>query len=130
MAANCVQRYPTRIAGFGAIAAIACGSLYFMNETQYQYTDNLPERNPASIAINKIDDKLTGTDTLTVLLEWPKGQAPSHEEMISAIDQAHAILESEPKLGQVSSMHNVKEWYERGSENADMFAFLENANAT
>lgn len=130
IAASWVKNYSNRIAAIGVIAALACGSLYFMNETQYQYKDNLPQGNPASVAINKIDEKLTGTDTLTVLIEWPKDKKPTHEEMLSAIDQAHAIMEREARLGQVSSLHNVKEWYEQGSLNKDMFDFLEEANTS
>lgn len=128
IAAGWVMRFPARIAATGAIAALLCGSLYALNETQYQYKDNLPQGNPASIAINKIDDKLSGTDTLTVLIEWPADKKPTKGKMLDAINEAHAIMMAEPKLGQVSSLHNVEQWFNAGSNGGDMFAFLEKAD--
>lgn len=129
LAANLVLKYPRRIAAAGAVAALVCGSLYALNETQYQYKDNLPQGNPASRAINEIDERLSGTDTMTVLIQWPEDAKPGNAEMLAAIDEAHAIMETEGKLNQVSSLHGVKEWYESGTQgNGDLLAFLEKAD--
>jgi predicted RND superfamily exporter protein len=127
--ATWVRQYPRRIAAVGIAAALVCGALYALNETHYQYQDNLPRGNPAFHAIEKINAKLSGTETVKLLIQWPQDAKPSDDRMLEVIRQAHAVLAKEPALKLVSSLHSVEDWYERGNRsNDDLFAFLKKSN--
>lgn len=128
-AARRVRAMPGPIVAIGVATTLFCGVLYALNSPRYQYQDNLPKGNPAFKAIEEINAKLSGTDTLRLLVQWPKGYVPSATERLDAVDGAHRILAAVPAMKLVASLHDVEQWFVKGGGNRDeLFPFLEKSS--
>ncbi|MDH3581025.1 MAG: MMPL family transporter [Hyphomicrobiales bacterium] len=126
VAARWVRNAPGLIAAIGIVVAIVAASLYTLNKPQYQYQDNLPAGNPAFRAIETINSKLSGTDTLKLLIQWPAGHTLKSTKTLDVVRDAHQILQSEPEIRLATSLRDIEEWYvEGGRDRAQLFAFLD-----
>lgn len=123
--ASLVREWPRAIALSGVLLAIAAGALYALNKPQYQYQDNLPEGNSALQAIETVNEKLSGTNTLRLLIQWPEGQKPSSDELLEVSREAHQVIASHPSIAGVSSLFSLEEWYTGGGRSREsLFDYL------
>jgi len=120
---------PRAIAATGIAITLIAGALYAQNEPRYSYQENLPEGNEAFAAIQKIDSSLGGSNSLRLMIQLPREAKLQSPETLKIIADAHAILESEPTFGAITSLHNIELWMNSGSGDAqaraDVFHFLE-----
>ncbi len=124
--ATMVRANPAAIAAIGIALALVCGTFYALNKPQYQYQDNLPKGSAAFQAIEAINAKLSGVNTLKLLVRWPPDAKPSPAAKLQVIREAHDVLSRDAMLRLVSSMHSVQSWYDAGNRGADdLFTFLE-----
>jgi len=125
-AASLGRRHSVAVALTGIVFTLAAGTLYALNQTRYRYLDNLPTDNPAYRAIQTIDNKLAGPNTLDLLLQWPPGTKIAVPQTLEIVRAAHKIMASEPTFRSISSLDEVSDWYHQGnSSEAAFFQFLE-----
>ena len=124
---------PKAIASLGIVITLIAGALYSQNMPRYSYQENLPEGNSAFEAILKIDRSLGGSNSARLMIQFPKTIKLRSPKALALIAEAHAILESEPTFGAVTSLHNVERWMNAGNSdgqaNKDVFRFLEKAKS-
>jgi len=130
-AALLVRAYPQAIALLGLVLTLGAGTLYALNDTRYRYMDNLPTDNPSYRAIQSIDKKLAGPNTLDLLVQWPDGTEIATPETLKVVRDAHQVLASEPQLKQINALDGVATWYAGGGDKgeADFFRFVEKAKS-
>ena len=130
-AAWLVRSYPYAIALTGLLLTVAAGSLYAMNETRYRYLDNLPTDNTSYRAIQTIDKKLAGPNTLDLHLQWPDGTEMATPTTLKVVSDAHKVLQSEPQLKAINALDGVATWYGGGGDHdeSDFFRFVEKAKS-
>lgn len=124
--ATLVRQNPAVIAAIGVALAVVCGAFYSQNKPQYQYQDNLPKGSPAFQAIEKINAKLSGVNTLKLLIRWAPDASPDATQNLQLIREAHEVVAAAPVMKLVSSMHSVQSWYDAGNRsNDDLLTFLD-----
>ena len=129
-AANAVAAAPRAIALVGVLLVVAGFWLHLLNQPQYSYMSNLPPSSEALKAIQDLDKKLAGANTLEVMLDWPEKHALKSFKTLEVIRQVHEILANEPAFGAVTSLHTVEEWLGGGVEGEDrLLGFLESKTA-
>jgi len=130
VAANAVAAAPRAIALIGLLLVAAGFWLHIKNEPQYSYMSNLPPDSAALAGIQRVHDKLSGANTIEVLLQWPPKHALKSFRTLEVIREVHKILASEPEFGAVTSPHTVEEWLGGGDEGEDRLAgFLDSETA-
>ena len=118
------------VATVGVILTGAAGVLYALNVPTYQYQDNLPHGNPALNAIETINEKLSGTNSLLLHVRLPETFEPKSEQTLDLVKAAHDVLDGNPKINSVSSLHSVEKWFvEGGLDRNVLFAFLDDNSA-
>lgn len=125
-AAQITSRRPRAIALAGVLLSALASVLYALTEPRYLYQDYLPRHNPAFQAIDKIEKKLAGADTLQLLIQWPEDYQLKSAQTLELIQSAHEIMEAEPLLKAVWSLHSVEKWLRAGGVSRDeLFGYLE-----
>ncbi len=125
-AADAVAAAPRTITLIGLLATVAGFWLHTLNQPQYSYVSNMPPNSSALKAIKDYDRKLTGANTMEVILDFPEEHALKSFKTLSVIREAHKVLEKEPAVGAVTSLHTVEEWLGGGVEGEDrLLDFLE-----
>ncbi|MFQ5626626.1 MAG: MMPL family transporter, partial [Methyloligellaceae bacterium] len=129
-AARAIRSTPGAIATAGIVLTLVAGGLYAQNEPRYSYQENLPEGNAAYAAIQKIDDRLGGSNFVRVMIQFPKGHKLQSAETLAIIARAHAILEAEPAFHAITSLHSAERWMKSGGQTrGDVFHFLDKAKS-
>ncbi|MGI9418014.1 MAG: efflux RND transporter permease subunit [Geminicoccaceae bacterium] len=129
-AARWVRARPAMIFVGGALLTVVSGWLYTLNTPQYQYQDNLPKGNPAFGAIQLINAKLSGADTLRLLIQWPREYELDSTATLDLIRSTHEIFEAEPAIKAVSSLFSAERWFVAGGrDRKDLLGFLKKARS-
>ncbi len=125
-AATIMIARPKTVFATGVLLTVVAALLHAANEPKYQYRENLPQNNPASEAIGKIDSRLAGTSTVRLLLQWPADRRPDVQEILDVVGEAHQALQAEPLLKDVWSLKGVEDWFiAGGADRSQLFHFLE-----
>ncbi len=129
-AADAVARAPRAIALAGVLLVAAGFWLHMLNQPQYSYMSNLPPDSSALKAIQDLDEKLAGFNTLEVVLDWPEEHSLKSFKTLEVIREVHDILSQEAEFGAVTSLQTVVEWLGGGDEGEDrLLGFLESKTA-
>lgn len=124
-AARLVRTRSYEIAAVGVLLTVLAGTLYSLNEPHYRYQENLPRDNPAYKTVKTIDARLAGSDTLRLLVQWPEEHELASRDTLDTVGAVHDILESEPGIQAVTSLHSVEQWIRQGGlSGRDVFTFL------
>ncbi|MHA1517118.1 MAG: efflux RND transporter permease subunit [Alphaproteobacteria bacterium] len=110
-AANVVAAVPRAIALVGLLLVVGGFWLHAQNKPQYSYMNNLRPNSSALTAIQDINKKLAGTNSIQVLLDWPEEHGLKSYRTLEIIRKVHKILEREPAFNAVTSLHTVEEWF-------------------
>ncbi len=131
--ANFILSAPRTIAAAGILITLIAGALYSQNLPRYSYQENLPDGNAPFAAIQKIDKHLGGSNSLRLMIQLPKDAKLQSPETLALIAEAHAVLESEPLFGAITSLTNADRWMNAGGNEGqardDVFHFLEKAKS-
>src|SRR6201992_2645910 len=98
---------------FSLIALIFVGSLagvYAHLQPRYRLADQVPDKQQAVAASNRLDAKLTGANPIDVLIEFPKGQTLYSPETLETIAEVHATVEKQAGVGNVWSLETLRRW--------------------
>lgn len=109
-AASAVIAHPRRLALIGVVLFAACSIPYALNQPHYTYREYLPTSKPAFQAIRLIDEKLAGTSTIRILLQFPPGRELLSLGSLTAVRRVHESLAAVERVTQVWSLHSLAEW--------------------
>ncbi|MHA1537099.1 MAG: efflux RND transporter permease subunit [Alphaproteobacteria bacterium] len=123
-AARAVVAHPRRLALLGVVLFAACAVPYALNEPHYIYREYLPTGKPAFKAITRIDEKLAGTSTIRVLVQFPPGADLLSPGSLAAVAQVHGILAAVERVNQVWSLHSLAGWAAGGGRPGDALKYL------
>ena len=116
--------HPRKVLISGLLLTLVAGALYIAINPRYQYREYLPERSPAHLTMNAIDEHLAGTETLLVHIQWPSGtqiDSPENVELVRKVDRIVAGL---PFIRSVTSLASLQDWAVAGSMTRDKFFSL------
>jgi len=115
-----VVRWPltTTLVALGSFLLL--GHAYLQLEPRYRLADQVPDREQALGATERIDQKLTGANPVHIMIEWKTGASIYAPGPLSVIAAAHEVLEKQAGLGNVWSLESLRRWLkEAGDESPE-----------
>ncbi|MEO1694808.1 MAG: MMPL family transporter, partial [Pseudomonadota bacterium] len=95
----------------GALALVVLtGAAYVSLEPRYRLADQVPDREQALAASDRLDAKLTGANPVHVMLEWQEPRRLTDAETLAAIAQVHTLMLAEDGVGNVWSVDSLRRW--------------------
>ncbi len=98
---------------FSLIAVLFVGGLaiiYANLEPRYRLADQVPDKQQAVAASERLDAKLTGANPIDVLIEFPKGASLYAPETLQTIAEVHSAVEKQAGVGNVWSLETLRRW--------------------
>lgn len=89
---------------------VVFGTVYLTLNPRYRLADQVPDREEAIEASQRLDAKLTGANPLEVMIEWPEGRTLYEEETVAVIGEVHRALENQKGVGNVWSVETLVRW--------------------
>ena len=134
--ARAIGRYSMRnakwviVAGFIMLAA--SGSIHFMNEPEYRYSENLPTNNHASQAIKTVDADLGGVNGFYYVVSRQDEAAIDFDDpnLLPMLQQLDQLVEDAPTHSSHSSIIQILNWLGEDAEPPTINDLLENLPAT
>lgn len=110
----------------GLAAVISTGMAYATLKPQYRLADQVPDREQALAATERLDKKLTGANPVHVMIAWKGGQKLFDDSTLKVIKAAHEVLEKQAGLGNVWSMESLRRWLEAAgkADNATVKSYV------
>ena len=96
------------LAGVAAVALT--GLAYSQLVPQYRLADQVPDKEHALAATDRLDSKLTGANPVHVMIAWKGNETLFDDKTLSTISAAHSVLEKEAGLGNVWSIESLRRW--------------------
>ncbi len=112
---------PRLVLSCGLALLIGGGLLYSQISPRYQYREYLPERSPAHLAMNAIDDRLAGTENVFVHIQMPPDMRIDTPEAAEVVEKVDAIVEGLPLVRSVTSLHRIQSWAVAGEMTDERF---------
>src|SRR5690606_16917959 len=111
-----------RPALFSLLSLLLVGGLamiYANLEPRYRLADQTPDREQATRASERLDEKLTGANPVHVMIRLPAGRNLYDEESLAVIAEAHKTVEVVAGLGNVWSIETLRQWLKEKTGQAD-----------
>src|ERR1700737_4988264 len=89
------------LGGFLVVAGL--GLSFASLEPRYRLADQVPDKQQAVAASNRLDAKVRGANTMHLLIEFPSGASLYAPETLAVNAKGHAILEKQAGVGNVWS---------------------------
>ncbi len=108
---------------YSALSVLLVGSLtliYADLEPRYRLADQVPDRDQAVQASNRLDQKLTGANPIDVLIEFPQSESLYSPETLATIAAVHSALEEQAGIGNVWSLETLRRWLAERTGTADV----------
>jgi uncharacterized protein len=113
---------------FSLIAVLFVGSLgviYANLEPRYRLADQVPDKQQAVAASNRLDAKLTGANPVNVLIQFPKGASLYDPQTLQTIAEVHAMVEKSAGVGNVWSVETLRRWLAEKAGSSDVATLKE-----
>lgn len=107
---NLVVNHTGKVFIVGLSAVVLFGAVYLSLNPRYRLADQVPDREEAVSASQRLDAKLTGANPLEVMIEWPKGRTLYEAESVEVIAKVHRALEKQKGVGNVWSVETLVRW--------------------
>lgn len=101
---------PAPFAVLGVLAVVLTGYAYTRLEPHYRLADQVPDKEQALAATDRLDQKLTGANPIHVMIQWKGGQGLFDPSTLEVISKAHEVLEKTAGLGNVWSIESLRRW--------------------
>jgi len=95
---------------------VSLGSAYLRLEPRYRLADQVPDREQALGATQRIDEKLTGANPVHVMIEWKSPHSLYTPSTLEVIARAHEVLETVAGLGNVWSLESLRRWLQEAGD--------------
>jgi predicted RND superfamily exporter protein len=102
--------HPGLYALAGLLVTLALSVGYSQLQPRYRLADQVPDREHAVAASNRLDVKLTGANPIDVLIEFPQGRSLYAPETLAVIADVQSILEQQAGVGNVWSLETLRRW--------------------
>ncbi len=109
IAARMVSR-PGFFSLVGVAVVVLLGIIYANLQPRYRLADQVPDREQAVSASNRLDTKLTGAQPIDVLIQFPKGESLYSPQTLQTIADVHAVVEHQAGVGNVLSLETLRRW--------------------
>ena len=119
IAVNMVAR-PGLYSLIGLIVVSVLSFSYAQLQPRYRLADQVPDREQAVKASQRLDVKLTGANPFDVLVEFPQGSSLYAPETLAVIADVHALLEQQPGVGNVWSLETLRRWLAEKMNKSDV----------
>src|SRR5580692_10216231 len=96
------------------------GGVYAHLQPRYRLADQVPDKQQAVAASNRLDAKLTGANPVNVLIEFPKGASLYSPETLKTIADVHALVEKQAGVGNVWSLETLRRWLAEKAGSSDV----------
>jgi predicted RND superfamily exporter protein len=83
---------------------------YAQLQPRYRLADQVPDRQKAVQASNRLDVKLTGANPFDVYIQFPKGASLYDQNTLDVIADVHALLERQTGIGNDWSLDTLRRW--------------------
>jgi predicted RND superfamily exporter protein len=93
---------------------------YAQLQPRYRLADQVPDRQRAVQASNRLDVKLTGANPFDVYIQLPKGASLYDSSTLGAIADVHALLERQTGIGNVWSLDTLRRWLAEKMNKSDV----------
>jgi predicted RND superfamily exporter protein len=113
---------------FSLIAVLFVAGLagvYANLQPRYRLADQVPDKQQAVAASQRLDAKLTGANPVNVLIEFPKGESLYSPETLQTIADVHATVERTAGVGNVWSLETLRRWLAEKVGTADVATLKE-----
>jgi predicted RND superfamily exporter protein len=94
----------------GLLVTLALSLGYTQLQPRYRLADQVPDREHAVAASQRLDAKLTGANPIDVLIEFPQGKSLYDPETLGVIADTQSILEQQAGVGNVWSLETLRRW--------------------
>jgi uncharacterized protein len=108
--ASRMVRHPGVYSLIALIVVVGLGAIYASLEPRYRLADQVPDKQQAVAASSRLDAKLTGTNPIDVLIEFPRGASLFAPETLAVIAEVQSILERQAGVGNVWSLETLRRW--------------------
>jgi predicted RND superfamily exporter protein len=109
IAARMVSR-PGFFSLIGVAVVVVLGIIYANLQPRYRLADQVPDREQAVSASNRLDTKLTGAQPIDVLIQFPKGESLYSPQTLATIADVHNVVERQAGVGNVLSLETLRRW--------------------
>ena len=89
---------------------VILGIIYANLQPRYRLADQVPDREQAVSASNRLDAKLTGAQPIDVLIQFPKGESLYSPQTLQTIADVHNVVERQAGVGNVLSVETLRRW--------------------
>ena len=104
----------------GLVVVVGLGLNYANLQPRYRLADQVPDRQRAVAASERLDVKLTGANPIDVLIEFPPGALLYAPETLNVIASVHALLEKQQGVGNVWSLETLRRWLAEKARKSDV----------
>lgn len=114
-----VQR-PALYSLLSLVAVVGLSLVYGDLDPRYRLADQVPDREQAVAASERLDAKLTGANPIHVLVDLPAGQSLFMPETLDVIARVHDVVEKQAGVGNVWSVETLRRWLREKAGIADI----------
>ena len=93
---------------------------YAQLEPRYRLADQVPDREQAVQASQRLDLKLTGANPFDVYIQLPPGVSIYGPETLALVAEVHALIERQPGVGNVWSLDTLRRWLAEKANKPDV----------
>ncbi len=94
----------------GLLVVVLLSLGYAQLQPRYRLADQVPDREQAVAASQRLDVKLTGANPIDVLIEFPPGQSLYASATLAVIADVQSTLEQQAGVGNVWSLETLRRW--------------------
>jgi hypothetical protein len=94
----------------GLITVIVLSVGYAQLQPRYRLADQVPDREQAVKAGQRLDVKLAGANPFDVLIDFPKDKSLYAPETLAVIAEVHDLVERQHGVGNVWSLETLRQW--------------------
>ena len=100
------------------VAVLSLG--YAQLQPRYRLAEQVPDREQAVQASNRLDLKLTGANPFDVYIQLPPGGSIYAPETLALVSEVHALIEQQPGVGNVWSLDTLRRWLAEKAKKSDV----------
>ncbi len=112
--------HPGRYTLAGIVVITLLGVAYVHLQPRYRLADQVPDREQAIAASTRLDSKLTGSNPIDVMIQFPPGESLYSPRSLAVIAQVHSVLERQPGVGNVWSLETLRRWLDERDGRSDV----------
>ncbi len=101
---------PGIISLVGLVIVFGLGVDYLSLQPRYRLADQVPDKQAAVAAGGRLDAKLSGSNPIDVLIEFPQGASLYAPETLDVIGAVHTAVEKQAGVGNVWSLETLRRW--------------------